>query len=180
MAPFISSDSIEQYFLYNFIINTLRKKGLANKFYSKKINTFPAGESFFEISYHLGNVLATVTDRRLLANGVLEADVVTATDYYPFGMTMPGRNFSSQSSEYRYGFNGKEKENSTAEGSYDFGARIYDVRIGRWFADDPKFALNPGWSPYSYCYNSTLVYIEPNGEIPILGWLLKKTTKAAL
>ncbi len=56
------------------------------------------GYKQYELSNHLGNVLATVTDKK---KGVdtntdgfadyYDADVTTAQDYYPFGMLMPGR-----------------------------------------------------------------------------------------
>ena len=40
---------------------------------------------------------------------------------------------------YRYGFNGKESEDELKGPgiSYDFGAKIYDPRSGRWLAVDP-------------------------------------------
>ena len=37
-----------------------------------------------------------------------EADLLSATDYYPFGMSMPGRNFNN-GNEYKFGLNGQEK-----------------------------------------------------------------------
>jgi RHS repeat-associated protein len=107
--------------------------------------------------------LITVTDRRILVNGILEADVVTAGDYYPFGITMSSRSFATQS-EYRYGFNGKEKHNSTAEGSYDFGARIYDGRIGRWLSVDPFYGKFPSESPYLFGGGSPVSTIDIGGK----------------
>ena len=43
--------------------------------------------------------------------------------------------------DYRYGFNGKESDNELKGkgNSYDFGARMYDPRTGRWFARDDLF-----------------------------------------
>jgi RHS repeat-associated protein len=40
---------------------------------------------------------------------------------------------------YRFGFNGQEKDDEVkVEGnSLDFGARIYDSRLGRWLSLDP-------------------------------------------
>ena len=72
----------------------------------------------------------------MLANFV--ADQKSSSDYYPFGMLMPGREFSS--TDYRYGFNGKENDNEVKGNgnSLDFGARIYDPRLGRWMSPDPK------------------------------------------
>ena len=35
-------------------------------------------------------------------------EILIINDYYPFGMTVPNRNYSSPS--YRYGFQGQEKD----------------------------------------------------------------------
>ena len=51
-----------------------------------------------------GNVLAVVSDKRLPND---EPDVISASDYYPYGMIMPDRNYDAE--EYRYGFNTQEK-----------------------------------------------------------------------
>jgi RHS repeat-associated protein len=77
---------------------------------------------------------------------------------------MPGRNFMGM--EYRYGFNGMEKDNE-AKGtgnSYDFGARMHDPRLGRWLSVDPKAAKYPGMSPYNFAGNSPMYFIDPGGE----------------
>jgi RHS repeat-associated protein len=123
------------------------------------------------LSNHLGNVLVTVLDRKLVegtegstATGY-RAEVLFASDYYPFGMQMPGREFSQD--EYRYGFNGMEKDDEwKGEGnSYDFGARMYDSRIGRWLRVDPKFIQLPSFSKYSFAANSPIMFVDENGEI---------------
>ena len=38
-----------------------------------------------------------------------KSSVFRGLDYYPFGMEKPGRTFTN--SDYRYGYNGKEKDN---------------------------------------------------------------------
>ncbi|SFW81981.1 RHS repeat-associated core domain-containing protein [Chitinophaga sancti] len=59
--------------------------------------TFIRGKKFFELTNHLGNVLAVVSDRKLgvsLNSSTVDhynAVIVNAQDYYPFGMLMPGR-----------------------------------------------------------------------------------------
>ena len=82
------------------------------------IFSFTRGNKFFELSNHLGNVLATINDKKVQVDdgtyahnsstgllgkvnntldGVLDyykADLVTANDYYPFGMQMPGGNIN--------------------------------------------------------------------------------------
>ena len=73
---------------------------------------------------------------------------------------------SINSSEYKYGFNGKEKDDEVAgEGnSYDFGARIYDPRIGRWLSCDPYEADYSDLSPYCFAGNMVIIAIDPDGE----------------
>lgn len=106
--------------------------------------------------------VASTTDPSLIA--YYNADVVTANDYYPFGSQMPGRKYSQPNSSYRYGFNGKENDNSTGEGNLDFGARIMDVRLGRWLSVDPKASKFPHQSPYAAMDDNPINIIDPTGE----------------
>ncbi|MFW5761470.1 MAG: hypothetical protein ACOCXH_10865, partial [Cyclobacteriaceae bacterium] len=57
----------------------------------------------YELSNHLGNVLAVVADGYTTTSGDKEAWLSSLQDYYPFGLAMEGR--SSNIAEYRYGFN---------------------------------------------------------------------------
>lgn len=50
-------------------------------------------------------------------------------------------------SNHRYGFNGMEKDDDHTQGKYNFGARIYDSRLVRWFSIHPVF--QPWQSPYN-------------------------------
>lgn len=89
-------------------------------------------------------------------------------DYDPFGMLLSGRNWSV-GSEYRYGFNGKENEDEIAgnNNDLDFGARIYDSRLGRWFSMDPINENNIDNSPYTSFENNPIFYLDPDGETAI-------------
>ncbi len=84
-------------------------------------------------------------------------------DYYPFGMLMPGRNFSSEN--YQFGFNGKEinGEVNGAGNSLDFGARIYDPRIGRWLSNDPLQKEYPSNSPYNFVRGNPILKVDIGG-----------------
>lgn len=90
----------------------------------------------------------------------------SAQDYYPFGMLQPGRKFST--GEYRYGFNGMEKDDEVkGEGNiYTTEFREYDPGIGRWFSLDPAMAKYPGWSPYAFAFDNPIWYNDPNGDDP--------------
>jgi RHS repeat-associated protein len=134
------------------------------------IYTFTRGYKFFELSNHLGNVLVTISDKKLGhdgGSGVVDyflADVVTANDYYPFGMGMPGRKYVS-GSLYRYGFNGKEQDSeiSGTGTQYDYGFRIYNPRISRFLSVDPKTASFPFYTPYQFAGNKPINSIDLDG-----------------
>jgi RHS repeat-associated protein len=127
----------------------------------------------YEISNHLGNVLSVISDVKLAMtltenNSTIivgyKAVVISATDYSPFGVGLYERSWSAP--EYRYGFNGKEKDDEfSGEGnSYDFGARILDVRLGRWMSVDPYYNMTPALSAYNFSLNSVLMFCDTNGK----------------
>jgi RHS repeat-associated protein len=113
----------------------------------------------------LPNVVYQYDNIKLVANDVqtVTADVKTYSDYYPYGMQLPKRHGEDV---YRYAFNGKEKDDELkgSGNSYDFGARMYDPRIGRWLKPDPLEYLAPSLSPYVFAANSPIVLIDPDGE----------------
>lgn len=78
---------------------------------------------------------------------------------------MPGRSFNS--TEYRYSFNGKEKDPEiTGTNSHiNFGDRIYDSRTGRWLSPDKYAKLYVPISPYAYSLNNPIYFIDADGNI---------------
>ncbi|MBL0200733.1 MAG: EndoU domain-containing protein [Chitinophagaceae bacterium] len=133
--------------------------------------TFERGNKFFELSNHLGNVLVTISDKKFgvdiaPVDGIIDyykADVVTANDYYPFGMNMPGRKFDAGSG-YRYGFNGQEKSDEIAAGLTTALYWEYDSRIGRRWNLDPVPKI--GESEYA-CFGNNPIYLsDPSGNQP--------------
>ncbi len=75
---------------------------------------------------------------------------------------MQGRVFSGAA--YRYGFNGKEEETDGTADNYDFGARIYDGRLGRWLAVDPLFKFYSENSLYSFAACDPLNNVDVAGK----------------
>jgi RHS repeat-associated protein len=131
------------------------------------------GDKTYELSNHLGNVLATITDRKLgfsnnTSNNIAshyQAEVTSATDYYPFGSPMSKRSVFDYKS--KYGFNSAEKHNEldNLDGlDYDLGARFYSSKLGRMFSPDPRESEYPWQSTYAYFCNSPIVIIDYKGE----------------
>ena len=108
---------------------------------------------------HLGStrVLCHASGNTLVAD--------QATGYYPFGLAHGHGNLNLN----RYLFSGKELQDQSLGGKllgfYDFVSRFYDPTLGRWFNVDPKLEFV---SPYGYCANNPVLYIDPNGEDIVL------------
>lgn len=91
------------------------------------------------------------------------------TTNYPFGMLkMQAQEYASEA--YSWGFNGKEKDDEISGGgnNLDFGARIYDSRLGRWMSVDPN-QNSPGLTPYRGFFNNPIYIISPDGKFEIKG-----------
>ncbi|MEO6902463.1 MAG: RHS repeat-associated core domain-containing protein [Bacteroidia bacterium] len=76
---------------------------------------------------------------------------------------MPGRTFNNGSC--RYGFNGKENDNEIKGNGnqQDYGARIYDPRLGRFFSVDPLFKKYPELTPYQFASNRPIDGVDLDG-----------------
>ncbi len=59
--------------------------------------------------------------------------------------------------------NGKELQSDHGLEWYDYGARFYDPQLARWFGVDPLAEDFFEFSPYSYCYNDPVNFIDPDG-----------------
>ncbi len=130
------------------------------------------GNTSYELSNHLGNVLAVITDKKIGVSSIADSsltdhyvtDILSLQDYYAFGSQMLGRSY--QANKYRYGFNGKENDNEVkGDGNQqDYGMRIYDSRLGRFLSIDPLYKEFPELSSYQFASNTPIQAIDLDGE----------------
>ncbi|WP_197060115.1 RHS repeat-associated core domain-containing protein [Sporocytophaga myxococcoides] len=108
----------------------------------------------YELTDHLGNVRSVIGELRDVNNQI---EVISATDYYPFGMIAKSYN----SNKYRYGFNGKENDGETE--TQDYGMRIYNSSLARFLSIDPMSKNFPWFTPYQFAGNNPIVAIDLDG-----------------
>ena len=112
----------------------------------------------FEVNYflndHLGSVRVIVDD-----NG----NVKERNDYYPFGARHARADYAQQGGN-RYKYNGKEEQTTGNLDYLDYGARMYDNKLGRWFTVDPMTEKYYSLSSYNYCANNPVLFVDPDGQ----------------
>ncbi|MEZ5047143.1 MAG: RHS repeat-associated core domain-containing protein [Chitinophagaceae bacterium] len=74
--------------------------------------------------------------------------------------------FGNIINNYRYGFNGQEKDNEIkgTGNSLAYEARIYDSRLGKWLSVDPLQAKYPSLSTYHFGANNPVLYVDKDGR----------------
>jgi RHS repeat-associated protein len=95
-------------------------------------------------------------------------------------MLLPNRH--GNSSDYRYGFQGQEKDDEIkGEGnSINFKHRMHDPRVGRFFATDPIARNYPWYTPYQFSGNTPIMSTELDGLEPkvvngvLVGYTIQK------
>jgi RHS repeat-associated protein len=108
-------------------------------------------QTLYELTDHLGNVRAVISKM-----GEAIVSLTNKTDYYPFGMPLPNKQITD--GNYRYNFQGQEKDPET--GMEAFELRLWDGRLGRWLSVDPMHEFD---SPYIGMGNNPINVIDPDG-----------------
>ena len=107
---------------------------------------------FYYLRDHQGNV-RVVTD--------VSGNVVQLNHYYPFGGLMGGST-GGELQPYKYG--GKELDRMHGLDLYDFSARSQDPMMCRFLTMDPLCEKYYSVSPYAYCLNNPVKFVDPDGK----------------
>lgn len=78
----------------------------------------------------------------------------------PMRNTMPSKGADVQP----YKYNGKELDLMHGLNTYDYGARKHDPILARWHRIDPLCEKYYSTSPYTYCMNNPVRFIDPDGR----------------
>jgi RHS repeat-associated protein len=89
---------------------------------------------------------------------LIDGPVTSASDYYPFGLAMAGRSYTSE--KYRFGYQGQFAELDEETGWNSFELRMYSSIIGRWLIPDP---MRQYFNPYLAMGNNPIRRYDPNG-----------------
>jgi RHS repeat-associated protein len=124
------------------------------------------GLYFFYIRDHLGSVRIAINER---------GAVYQSMEYYPFGMPY-SESLGHNHQPFKY--NGQEFETMNGLNLYDYEFRRHDPSTGRFLTIDPLAEKYPWISPYAYCMNNPVRYIDPDGrdiwEINEMGEIIKR------
>ncbi|MCQ2243890.1 MAG: RHS repeat-associated core domain-containing protein [Bacteroidaceae bacterium] len=127
----------------------------------KALHTYNTSKANFTFCYydkdHLGNV-RQVTE----LDGSRGGNVIQRNNYYPFGAEFCDNTAKSSVQSRKY--NGKEFDRMHGLNTYDYGARQYNPVTARWDRVDPLAHEYYSISPYVYCMNNPVRFVDPDGR----------------
>lgn len=124
-------------------------------------------EPYYHLTDHLGDV-RVIVDK--------DGNVKERNDYYAYGKRWENTDY--EASDNRYLYNGKEEQVVGNLKWLDYGARMYNPELGRWFAIDPMAESYYSISPYAYCVNNPVGFVDQGGKFPVWFFIFAAYYKA--
>ena len=129
--------------------------------------------AMLHVKDYLGSVRAVVDGKT--------GDIYKASDYSAFGAESPAGSMQIAAIPnnahplttitLRDGYTGKEDQTPEfGTGYIDFGARQYSPALRRWMTPDPLAEKLYGTSPYAFCNNNPVNFVDPDGKFPDIIW----------
>ena len=118
-------------------------------------------ETLLYVTDYLGSVRAVVDGKT--------GELYKASDYSTFGSESKVESIQTASLSpvitLRDGYTGKESQTPDFSTGYtDFGARQYSPALRRWMTPDPLSEKYYGVSPYAFCNNNPVNFVDPDGR----------------
>ncbi|MCF8358448.1 MAG: hypothetical protein K9H26_06790 [Prolixibacteraceae bacterium] len=127
---------------------------------NKGTDTSPIWDWEYYLKDHLGNVRVVIAPTENAGYSAVQQE----THYYPYGMRMSQLSNSANSTN-DWLFSSKQLESNFDLGWYSFGARNnYDPALIIWRSMDPMAEKYYSLSPFSYCANNPIIYIDLEGK----------------
>ena len=148
----LNEDELTEVRTIDYVSNKIYEDGvlskilLGNGYYDTQDKKY-----YFYVQDHLGN-------NRIVAD--TEGSVVQSTEYYPFGLQYAD---GTGQEKQAYKYNGKEFDQMHGLNWYDYSARQYDPEVPHLPTMDPLSEKKYWSSPYAYCLNNPLRFIDPDG-----------------
>lgn len=97
---------------------------------------------------------------------VIDKDGVVCqrNDFYPYGTPFISLHRTINECNQPYKYNGKEFDMMHGLNTYDYGARQYSPILPMWDRVDPLAEKYYNVSPYAYCMNDPVNYVDPDGK----------------
>ena len=164
------------------------KSGLNFVLYNSRFDVVEENTGYFPVEDHINAIQNLATDLMVMTEaGFLEifvnnqaqtpvyydnlmvvsrgGSVTEVNAYYPSGLLITDLTTATGNlADFNaYKYNDKEWQKDVKW--LDYGARMYDPVVGRWWLPDPFAELYYSTSPYAYCLNNPIRFFDPDGRI---------------
>jgi RHS repeat-associated protein len=117
-----------------------------------------AGSNTYNAYYYLNDHLS---NHRIVMDAA--GAVKQVNNFYPSGTSIAEYPRRTDQGVQPYKYEGKELDRTNGLDFYDFEARAFDPVLMRFTVPDPLAEKYPGISPYAFCGNNPVKYVDPTG-----------------